>query len=227
MIYGYARVSTKKQNIDRQIRNIITAYPDTADNIFAETYTGTKIDRPQWKRLHNKLKTGDTVVFDEVSRMSRNADEGIKLYFELFDAGVELIFLKEPHINTSTYMTAIQNQVEKVGDDIADIYITATNKVLKIIAEKQIKIAFQQAQKEVDYLHKRTREGLETAKVNGKQVGRKCGDKLIVKKEKNAKEIIVKHSKEFGGNLNDCECAKVCGISRTTFYKYKKELQEK
>ena len=105
-----------------------------------------------------------------------------------------------------------------------DIILAAINRYLLILAQEQIHIAFQQAQKEIDDLHQRTREGMMTAKLNGKQIGRKQGSKVETKKSKAAKEIIQKHSKSFGGTLNDPECQKLAGISRNSFYKYKREL---
>ena len=93
--------------------------------------------------------------------MSRNAAEGIELYMMLYDKGIELVFLKEPHINTATYKQVLSNSVEFVGNEIADIYIEATNKVLRLLATRQIELAFGQAQKEVDDLHQRTAEGLQ------------------------------------------------------------------
>ena len=76
-IYGYCRISTKQQSIERQIRNIKGEY-DTAV-IVTEVYTGTKQDRPEWNKLYRKVKPGDTIVFDSVSRMSRDADDGFAL----------------------------------------------------------------------------------------------------------------------------------------------------
>ena len=76
--YGYARISTAKQNIERQIRNITGAFPSAT--IFQEKYTGTKMDRPEWRKLYRKLQTGDTVVYDSVSRISRDAEDGFALY---------------------------------------------------------------------------------------------------------------------------------------------------
>ena len=85
-VYGYVRISTKKQSIERQIRNIRAAYLEAT--IIEEVYTGTSLNRREWSRLRNKLKEGDTVVFDSVSRMSRTADEGVEAYFELYGKGV-------------------------------------------------------------------------------------------------------------------------------------------
>ena len=94
------------------------------------------------------------------------------------------------------------------------------------LAEKQIKLAFEQAEKEVQDLRQRTREGLETARLNGKQIGQKDGATLTTKKSIETKEVIRKHSKDFGGSLNDGECMKLVGIARNTFYKYKREIKE-
>ncbi|MEG1087651.1 MAG: recombinase family protein, partial [Cetobacterium sp.] len=69
-------ISTKSQSIERQIRNIIREYPDA--DIVEEVCTGTSLQRTNWIKLKNKLKKGDVVVFDSVSRMSRNSVEGIK-----------------------------------------------------------------------------------------------------------------------------------------------------
>ena len=77
MIYGYTRISTKQQSIERQIRNIKDLYPNVV--IIEEVYTGTKIyGRKEFDKLLKKVKLGDTIVFDSVSRMSRNAEEGFE-----------------------------------------------------------------------------------------------------------------------------------------------------
>lgn len=221
-IYGYGRISRKTQKIERQIENISKAYPTAI--ITTEAFTGTKIDRPEFAKLLKKISSGDTIVFDSVSRMSRNAEEGKKLYFELFDKGIELIFLKEGYINTSVYKEAISQSIEATGNEIADIYIEATNKVIKLIATKQIDKAFEQAQKEVDDLHERTSEGLREAKRKGKRVGCSKGDKLVTKKSIEAKKQIQKYNVSFGGALHNEDTWKLIGISKMTFYKYKNEM---
>ena len=63
-VYGYARISTMKQSIQRQIDNIKSIYPNAV--IITEEYTGTKMDRPNWNKLVKNLTPGDTIVFDEV-----------------------------------------------------------------------------------------------------------------------------------------------------------------
>ena len=220
-VYGYCRISTRKQSIERQERNIKAEYKDAI--IFKEAYTGTKIDRPVFNKLLNIVKQGDTIVFDSVSRMSRNSEEGFILYQELFNKGVELVFLKEKHINTETYKKALTNNIQLTGTNV-DFILEGVNKYLLSLAKEQIKIAFDQAEKEVEDLHQRTKEGIETARVNGKQIGQKKGIKLTTKKRIIAKEQIIKYSKDFNGTLKDIEVMKLIGIARNSYYKYKKEL---
>lgn len=221
-IFGYSRISTPKQNIDRQVRNIQSVYSQAY--IVREVYTGTKFQgRKELDKLLNKIRAGDTIVFDSVSRMSRNAEEGFLMYEELFRQSVNLIFLKEPHINTDTYKKALQGGIPTTGTNV-DYILNGVNKYLLSLAKEQIRLAFEQAEKEVQDLRQRTREGLQTARLNGKQIGQIQGKHLITKKSLAAKEIIRKHNKTFGGALNDSETITLSGISRKTFYKYKKEL---
>ena len=172
-----------------------------------------------------RVKKGDTIVFDSVSRMSRNAAEGVDLYFNLYDKGVNLIFLKEGYINTAVYKDSITQTIGETGNEIADIYIDATNKVIRLLAKQQIEKAFEQAEKEVNDLHQRTKEGIETARINGKQIGLAKGTKLITKKSIEMKERMQRHLIEFGGTDSDKQFMEDNKINRNTFYKYKRELK--
>lgn len=230
--YGYCRISRKSQSIDRQIRNIKAAFPEAV--IVQEAFTGTKIEgRKEFEKLLKAVKTGDTIIFDSVSRMSRNAENGFQLYQSLLQRNVELIFLKEPHINTSTYREAAEKQISAIqtGDDATDELLAAItagiNRYMLHLAERQIQLAFDQAQKEVDDLHQRTREGIATARLAGKQIGGVTGKKLKIKKAEPAKQLILKHSRDFGGTLSDGECIRLIGIARNTYYRYKRQLRSK
>ena len=89
MKYGYVRVSTPKQNIERQIRNIVAVYPDAI--IIKEVYTRTSFyGRKEWNRLMKLVKPGDEIYFDSVSRMSGNEEEGFQLYEELFRNNINI-----------------------------------------------------------------------------------------------------------------------------------------
>ena len=228
-VYGYPRISTKKQSIERQIRNIKAAYPDAV--IIQEVYTGTTSDRPAWSKLMKIIKAGDTIVFDSVSRMSRDAAEGFEMYRKLFDMGVHLAFIKEPQINTAVYREALEKQIDiaSTGDSATDELMqgitNALNTYMLRLAERQIELAFIQSEKEVADLHQRTREGIQTARLNGKKIGQQAGRKLNVKKAAAAKKIIMEHSKSFNGTLDDDNCRKLAGVSRNTVYQYKRELK--
>ena len=171
-IYGYCRISTAKQSIDRQIRNIKAEYPTA--HIVQEAYTGTSILRPEWSKLYRILKEGDTVVFDSVSRMSRNAEEGFSLYEDLHNKDIRLVFLKEHHIDTETYKKALSGSVAMTGTNV-DFILKGINEYLMALAKEQIKLAFEQSEKEIADLYQRTREGLVTAK--------RTASRLAVRKE--------------------------------------------
>ena len=229
-VYGYCRISTMKQNIQRQIDNIKRAYPDAT--IITEEYTGTTTDRPNLGKLLKNIKEGDTIIFDEVSRMSRNAAEGVQLYQELFDRGVNLVFIKEPHINTSVYRDKLQKQMEKINptgsratDKLLDSIMNALHEYTIDLAKEQIELAFKSAQAEVDFLHQRTSEGVRRAQAMGKQVGRAKGATLTTKKSIAMKERIRELSKDFAGSNTDAEVMAITKLARNTYYKYKRELK--
>lgn len=247
VVYGYCRISTKTQNIERQERNIKAAFDDAI--ISREAFTGTKVQgRIELEKILNTVKPGDTIVFDEISRMSRNAEEGMSLYLDLYEKGVNLVFLKERHIDTESYKQALKSAGYDVSTDgtaqgelVADI-MKALNKFMQAKVREDIRKAFDQAEKEVVFLHQRTKEGIETARLNGKQIGGVTGKSRNVKNKDNIKEMIRKYSKTFGGRLQDDEAidkinkiefkgkvnskGKERKLSRNTYYKYKKEMLE-
>ena len=229
MIYGYCRVSTTKQRITRQVNNILNKYPKA--QIIKEFYTGTTQNRPQWEKLIKVIKKNDTIIFDSVSRMSRNATEGFKDYKALYEMGVNLIFLNEPLINTSVFDSTRNNLLNiniETGNAAVDTFfkgnIELINNFMMALAEEQIKAAFDQSEKEVTDLHSRISQGIREAKKNGTQIGLSKGTTLTTKKSIECKAIIQKHSKDFGGTLEDPDVIKLCGCSRNSYYKYKREL---
>ena len=230
MIYAYCRVSTPHQRLERQITNITELYPKAI--IFREFYTGTTQNRPNWERLMGQIKKEDTIVFDSVSRMSRNAAEGFKDYKTLYELGVNLIFLNEPLINTSVYENSKSNlliiNIETGNQAVDDFFkgnVQLINNFLMALAEEQIKAAFEQSEKEVNDLHTRISQGMREAKNKGSHIGLSKGTSLTTKKSVECKTIILKHSKDFGGSLEDPDVIKLCGCSRNSYYKYKKEIK--
>ena len=237
MIAGYVRVSTKQQKTQRQIDNI-KAFDSNAI-IYQEKQSGKDIDnRTEFKKLLNKakekVKEGDTVtiIFDEVSRMSRNAEEGYNLYMDLMDKGVNLVFLKERHIDTDEYKRRTEKHLAKVtsSDTKIDKLI---NGILDLVAdfEKEnlkdnIRLAFEQAENERSLLIKRVTEGKSKSDIHQ---GRPLGSANVnTDKADHIKKIIKEQSKDFEGNFSDSKIMReyLNSVARNTYYKYKKELAE-
>ncbi len=235
-IYGYCRVSTKKQKIERQRENIKKLYPEAV--IYEEAFTGAKISRPEFDKMIRRAeldaKQGKQVlmVFDEVSRMSRNADEGFKLYKSLYEQGIDLVFLKDSTINTTVFRKSMEHQLaihaessDKATDKLLNGLTKLLNDFMMDLAEEQIHKAFEQAEQELKHIHERTSDGLRVAKANGKQVGRVQGRSYKTKKATAAKERILKDSKSFGGNYPDTDLIDLLKITKKSYYKYKRELK--
>ena len=196
------------------------------------------MDRPTWNKLYKLLKSeaakGEplTLIFDEASRLARNAEEGFKIYEELFNLGINLVFLKTPHINSETYKKALDSQIvvssieDEATNNLVQSITAAVNNYIMALAKKQIYLAFESAEAEVNYLHQRVSEGVRLAQAEGKQIGLIKGTKLTTKKSIATKQVILAKSKYFNGTLNDKDLIAVLKISANTYYKYKKELQE-
>ena len=132
--------------------------------------------------------------------------------------------LSLPHGQVVHSQKSLKDKIELTGTDEDELFIGINNYFRKL-ALRQIRMVFEQSQKEVDDLRPRISEGLKTAQLNNKRVGTPKGTKLITKKSLAAKEIIKKHSKDFDGTLDDADVIKLAGISRNSFYKYKREIR--
>ena len=145
MIYGYVRISTKKQVIARQVSNILKIYPNA--KIFQEVFTGTTVNRPEWNRLKKIVAAGDTIVFDSVSRMSRNAVEGIDEYFDFFEKGnyvytfkkrcLENLELELPD-EATTMILNTKGTHGAISQDIKSFYDYVNNHIVTTDFTKQI-----------------------------------------------------------------------------------------
>lgn len=154
MIYGYARVSTKEQNLERQLQ----ALKPLCDVVIEEKESGKDTDRPLLNDLLNKLNSGDVVIIHSLDRLSRDYGDTSKLWREITE-------VKQAHI--------------KVLDmDILDT--TKTNTVLegKLISDIVLKLLSYVAQKEREKIRERQKQGIAIARANGKyaNVGRKAKD---------------------------------------------------
>lgn len=247
MIYGYCRISTNTQSLERQERNIKNVFPSAV--LVKEVYTGNTTDRPEWSKLLRSICEGDSIIFDSVSRLSRSAEEGYMMYQDLFKRGIDLFFLQETWCNTSVIKEAIslavglQNERTNKDEVMSEVF-KFVEKMGLLMIERNIKSAFEQAEKEVSDLKQRTCEGMETAKLNGKQIGQKKGNQLSTVKEPIIKETIQRYSKDFNGTLADSQVMALIveeirkhnqknpkhrvkeSVAKGTYYKHKREMSQ-
>lgn len=241
MIYGYCRVSTRKQSLERQKTNIYNFNP--AAEIICEKMTGTTCDRPQFNALLDRVQTGDTIIFDSVSRMSRTAAEGFAIYEKLYSQGVNLVFLNERHIDSDSYRRAFQAVTgvqtgDTAADKLVNAVISAVNDFISAKVQDDIMQAFRQSEKEVADIRKRVKDGLREAKAKGHTGGHKAHTPLHHRTEEPTKALIRKYSRDLDGHNNDGEVIAIINastfkidgeivsghISRNTYYRYKKML---
>ena len=230
-VYGYVRVSTVNQKTQRQIDNIKGYNADAI--IREEKQSGKDIEnRAVFKKLLSDVKAGDTIIFDEVSRMSRNAQEGYELYMDLMNKGINLVFLKEHHIDTDEYKRRTENHIQKVTSQ-SEKMDRLINGILELVADFErdnlkdnIRLAFEQAEHERLFLIKRVTERKDKS---DKHQGRPKGSTNIKSdKADHIKKVIREQSKDFDGKFSDAKIMReyLHGIARNTYYKYKKELAE-
>ena len=149
LVFGYARVSTQDQELARQI-DALTNYG--VNEIFKEKITGTKAHRPELDRLKSKLRAGDTVVIESLSRLGRSTKDLLQLIEEWNVQGVKLVSLKES-IDTTT----------------------PTGKLLLTVLSAI-------SQFERDITVQRVNEGLTAARARGRKGGRPKADQKAVEK---------------------------------------------
>ena len=241
LIYGYLRVSTKHQDISRQRVNILREYPTAI--IYEETHSGGDYSGcVVLNKLLSIVKAGETIVFDSVSRFSRDNITGPQEYKRLFLDGVNLVFLNEPYINTDNYRKALDIAIPRTGTFV-DPILKGVEEALLQLAEKQVQEAFNQANKELLDIRKRTSQALQLKIAENRnlpedqriRIGTQKGDSFTTKKKKIALERIREGIEQgypdetimnnIAGDLKkqlpDSKCK---DISRNTYYNYKREL---
>ena len=238
--YGFLRISTSHQDIGRQRINILKAYPNAI--IYEEVHSGGDYNGcTVLNKLLKIVQAGDTIVFDSVSRFTRDNITGPEEYRRLFKMGVNLIFLNEPYINTDNYRKALEVALPRTGTFI-DPIIKGVEEALLQLAEQQVQEAFNQANKEMQDIRKRTSQALQKKILENKllppdqqiRIGAQKGDTFTTKKKLIALEriregiekgypdemIMNNIAGDLKKQLPDSKCK---DISRNTYYKYKRE----
>lgn len=236
LYYGYVRVSTKKQS-EKMQRDAIHAY-SKIDKMYSDEYTGTTTNRDKFqelvKQVNKDIADGEqvTIIFYSVSRMSRNAKEGIEQYFDWYNRGVELVFLSEHHIDTASYRQAQNKAIATVSTNNAKLdkcingILDCLNEFINSKVEDDIIKAFEQAQKEVDDLHKRTSDGMKASGAAEKISKARTGNIFTTTKELKTRISMLECLKEFGGQQTIARFAADRNLSRATVYKYLRNIED-
>jgi Site-specific recombinases, DNA invertase Pin homologs len=214
--FGYLRISTKessdKQSFARQIKGLTNYANDNNINYtlqLKDDTTGSTFEREEWKRLEKLVQKGDTIIFKEISRFTREAEEGYKKYMELLEKGVNLIFIDNPTVSTDY----IKN-LTKVAEGQNLVTKTALEGIIKLL----LIVELDRVEQEREILIKRIKQGIDASP---KKSGRKTGtlEKMNAELEKDIKLFINDRS------IKQIDLMKKHNISRNTLKKYVQALK--
>lgn len=212
-VYFYMRISTKentdKQSYNRQYKSLCTYAKDNnlrfSDRyIYRDDTTGATFNRTEWNELEGNLKAGDTIVFKEISRFTRQAEQGYLKYMKLMQNNINLVFLDNPTVSTDyiknlTNIANTQNLVTK----------TALENTIKLL----LIVELDRVQQEREIIVKRIKQGI---KASNKKQGRKVGqlDKITDDLKSDINLFLQDR------NIKQIDLMKKHNISRNTLKKY-------
>ena len=194
-IYGYVRVSSMDQNEDRQLM-AMSELNIPQKNIFVDKQSGKDFERPQYKRLVKRLKSGDLLYILSIDRLGRNYEDIQKQWRILTkDIGIDICVIDMPLLDT-------RNGKDLMGTFIADLVL----QILSFVA-----------QSERENIKKRQAQGIAAAKAKGVKFGRP---------EKSVPDNFSKLIREWEKNeLSFSELLKLCNMSEATFYRRLREYR--
>lgn len=193
---GYARVSTKEQNEDRQIIALVE-FGVAETSIFVDKTSGKDFERDNYKKMLKKMKTGQILVVKSIDRLGRNYEEIIEQWqFITKKVGADIIVLDMPLLNTTIHK-------DLLGTFISDIVL----QILSFVA-----------QNERENIKQRQAEGIANAKVKGIKFGRPVKFRAI--------EYIDIYRRYKHKEISISEAMGLIGCGRFTFYRMMKELKE-
>ena len=212
-VYFYMRISTKentdKQSYNRQYKSLC-AYAKDNNLRFSDRYiyrddtTGATFNRTEWIELESNLKSGDTIVFKEISRFTRQAEQGYVKYMKLMQNNINLVFLDNPTVSTDyiknlTNIANTQNLVTK----------TALENTIKLL----LIVELDRVQQEREIIVKRIKQGI---KASNKRQGRKVGQLDKITDELKADINLFLQDR----NIKQVDLMRRHNISRNTLKKY-------
>lgn len=213
--YSYKRISTdtERQNFNRQIKSL-ERYAKDHDIEYLIDFTEEKsaknfTDRPQFKKLDKLLQGGDTVVFKDLYRFTREAENGYKKYMEWLDRGINMVFLDNPTVS-SDYIRQMVTTAEQ--QDI--VTKTAMESIIKLL----IIVELDRGEKQRLYISQSIKDGIAAS---NKKSGRKPGQ--LDKMSDALREDILKYLSDR--SIKQVDLMRKYNISRNTLKKYVYKIQ--
>lgn len=213
--FSYSRISTDEehQKFNRQ-EKALAKYAEEHDikyfRAFKDECTGSTFNRPEFKELDAHLQRGDTVVMKDLSRFTREAENGYKKYMEWLNKGINIVFIDNPTIS-SDYIRQMINTAEQ-QDLVTKTALEGTIKLLLIVE-------LDRAQKQREYISKAIKDGIAAS---AKKSGRKEGqlDKLSPELEADIMQYLKDRS------ITQVSLMHKYNISRNTLKKYAEILKK-
>ncbi|MBL3853023.1 MULTISPECIES: recombinase family protein [Bacillus cereus group] len=200
MIFGYARVSSKTQNLSRQLQEL-KEYG--CDRIYEEKQSGKDFERPVYKEMRSKMRFGDVLVVHDLSRFGRNKQEIKDEWEALIEEEIDIVVLNMPILDTRKY-----KELEGVGQLVSDLVLTLLS---WMVEEERTRIKTAQ------------REGIEIAKKQGKfRGGKKKYHKEATGRDKVIYDEVVRY---LNKNVSVMDIHRKTGLSRNTIYTIKQEIK--
>ena len=208
MIYGYARVSTKEQNEDRQIETL-TKFGVEKKYIKVDKASGKDFNRPKYQLLKNEiLRTGDTLVIKELDRLGRNMEEIKKEWQDLSNMGIDIVIIDSPILNTDNKTDLEKNLISNIVFEL-----------LSYMAEKELIKIIQRKREGIDCMPVDPKTGKRYSKKTGKLTGRPI-------KNEYPKDWEEKYKLYKDGVLKAKQMQQLYNWPKSTFYYMIKQYEE-
>ena len=195
-VYGYARVSTKEQNLDRQVE-VLRGYGIEDRDIITDKQSGNDFNREGYNTLRNTLlRNGDTLVIKELDRLGRNMEQIKDEWNSLLKSGVDIIVIDTPILNTTN-----KGDLEKT-----------------LISNLVFELLSYMAEKERQKIKQRQREGIAIAKAKGVKLGRPT-----VEYPSNWEEVYVIWKRK---EITAVKAMEILKLKKNSFYKLVKKYEK-
>lgn len=207
--FGYVRVSTTEQNIERQLTKMQELGIDERD-IFVDRASGKDFNRPQYQAMKSVIRSGDLIYIDALDRLGRNYDEIIREWKDITRVvNADIVVLENETLFDSRKFKAMNTVDSKIGSLMEDQFLS----LLSYVAD-------QERQK----LLKRQAEGIAEARKAGKHLGRPKLDLSTLSKEQ--REVLEANYEAWKRKeLTGVTFAEMLGLKKNSFYKIVKEYE--